>query len=731
MKFAGIGQSALLAGLAAAPLAGAAFAQEAKADDKPDTVFVLGRIVANPTDSEGQHIGGSSIAAEEMRKLDARTLDQAIDLVPGAAASNSGGSRNERLIYVRGFDRFQTTLSVDGVRIYLPADNRIDFGRFLTAGISEVQVAKGYTSVLDGPGGLGGEINLVTRKPSKPFEAELNATTEANSDLGWTGNTISALVGTKQEKFYVQASGDYARRGNFDLSGDFKPVVPALENGGEREHSSSNDWSVSLKAGFTPNDTDEYAISYMKQSGAKNAPYHISDTASTRYWSWPYWDMDNVYFISHTQLGDSLNLKTRIYRTTFQNLLSSFDDASQTTQSLPRAFDSYYDDAAWGAEASLGWTIAASNTLTGAFHFRNDEHNERQIGFTRTPPSPNNPSINAPYIEPWQQDKEDTYSVAIEDVQKLGDKVDLVVGAGYDWTDLKVANDVNVAVTGTTIANSVISFTPVDYPLKDMNGLNGQAALVWRVDPNARLHVSVSSRTRFPNIFERFSSRFGAAVPNPGVKPERATNYEVGGVFDPIASFHVEGAVFYSDIDDALVQVPVGLAAPYGTVNQTRNAGNGTYYGAELEATADVASTLRFGGNLSWIHREYDQIPPLVSGGATPPTNGADITNGAFEPQGAPDFKAFLYADWRVTPLVTVTPSVEWDSSRWTVTSGAPLRFYKTGDVMLFNLVADFDISKNVSLLVGGKNLTDENYSLVDGFPEEGRSYYVSLRLRN
>src|ERR1700742_2914271 len=102
MMFAGIGRSALIAGLAAVPLAAPAMAQEAKAtSDKPDTVFVLGRIMANPTDSEGQHIGGSSISAEEMRKLDARTVDQAIDLVPGATASNTGGSRNERLIYVR------------------------------------------------------------------------------------------------------------------------------------------------------------------------------------------------------------------------------------------------------------------------------------------------------------------------------------------------------------------------------------------------------------------------------------------------------------------------------------------------------------------------------------------------------------------------------------------------------------------------------------------------------
>ena len=37
-----------------------------------------------------------------------------------------------------------------------------------------------------------------------------------------------------------------------------------------------------LKAGLTPNDTDEYSINYIRQEGGKNAPYHVSDTASTR-----------------------------------------------------------------------------------------------------------------------------------------------------------------------------------------------------------------------------------------------------------------------------------------------------------------------------------------------------------------------------------------------------------------------------------------------------------------
>ena len=63
-------------------------------------------------------------------------------ILPGVTMTNTGGSRNEKDILVRGFDRFRVPLYEDGVRIYLPYDNRLDFGRFLTPDLSEVQVAK-------------------------------------------------------------------------------------------------------------------------------------------------------------------------------------------------------------------------------------------------------------------------------------------------------------------------------------------------------------------------------------------------------------------------------------------------------------------------------------------------------------------------------------------------------------------------------------------------------------
>ena len=116
--------------------------------------------------------GGYTITNRQMETFARPTLDSAVNIAPGVNSQISGNSRNEQNIYVRGFDRWQVPLTVDGVRVYLPVDNRLDFARFLTADIAEVQIAKGYVSVLDGPGGMGGQINLVTRRPTREIEAE-------------------------------------------------------------------------------------------------------------------------------------------------------------------------------------------------------------------------------------------------------------------------------------------------------------------------------------------------------------------------------------------------------------------------------------------------------------------------------------------------------------------------------------------------------------------------------
>jgi len=148
-------------------------------------------------------IGGSTITNEAMWTFNKGSVDQAVSILPGVTVQNSGGSRNERDVLVRGFDRFRVPLYMDGVRIYLPYDNRLDFNRFLTPDLSEIQVEKGYVSVLNGPGGEGGAINLVSRKPVKEIELEGRAGAVFDGDLGSVGQwNAYAYVGTRQKGYY-------------------------------------------------------------------------------------------------------------------------------------------------------------------------------------------------------------------------------------------------------------------------------------------------------------------------------------------------------------------------------------------------------------------------------------------------------------------------------------------------------------------------------------------------
>lgn len=672
-------------------VSGPAFAEEAPPTS--DDTFTLGQIIVTAPKVEGVVIGQSTLSSDAIYTFNRNMLDEAVNLMPGAASSNSGGSRNERLIYVRGFDRFQVPLSIDGIRVYLPADNRLDYGRFLTPDIAEVQVAKGYASVLDGPGAMGGAINLVTRKPGKEIEAEARGTLSLDRDGDYAGYNVFALLGTKHDKWYAQGSYTRNFQDHWDLAGGYTPTATSQEDGGARDFSRTEDWRVNAKIGFTPNATDEYSLSYTRQEGSKNAPLHVTDTITQRNWSWPYWNIESFYFLSTTALGDRAALKTRAYYNSFDNLLRSFDNRTQTTQTLGRAFNSYYADKAWGGSIELGVDLTETDRFTVAAHYRRDKHVEWQQVFP------------SGFTEPKQTNLEDTYSVAAENRLALSPALSLITGISFDWRDLKKAEEYGTPPGAATNSPSAI----FSYPIRNSSAFNGQGQLVWTPDADTSLHASVSSRARFPTIFERFSSRFGGATSNPDLKAERAANYEIGGS-RRIGVLTAEGAVFYSHLTNVIVAFPIIFNNQ--PVTQSRNLGKGNYYGAEISLSARFGKTLNLGANYTWTRRDLD-----------------DPSNAAFQPTGVPTHKAFAWIDWSPVERLHVVPNIDIASDRWTVNT-AGTRYYRTGSYMQANLQVDYAILDGVEIGVGARNLFDDNYMLTDGFPEPGRSFFASIRVK-
>lgn len=152
--------------------------------------------------------------------------------------------RNEAEFLVWGFGRWQVPLSVDGVHIYLPADNRLDYDRFLIGSLSGIQVQKRYAPVLDGPDVSGEAVNLVTRKPGEPFEMEPRGALDGRSGLGdWSA---FARAGTRAPLDYLQASLSHLDRDSWSVRGGYTPPPDSFEDGGDSVGSESLGWSVNV-----------------------------------------------------------------------------------------------------------------------------------------------------------------------------------------------------------------------------------------------------------------------------------------------------------------------------------------------------------------------------------------------------------------------------------------------------------------------------------------------------
>ncbi len=646
-------------------------------------------------------LGGDTITAKKIEAFDAPTLDKAAQLTPGVIAEDMAGPRNEQNIYVHGFDRWQVPLLLDGVRIYLPYDNRLDFGRFLEGNLAEVQISKGYASVLDGPGGLGGEINLVTRKPTKAVEGEIGTTFDFGGKGWYEGERTYARVGTKQDLYYLQASGAWNVSRGWELPGDFTPT--ANQGAGLRDNSQTRDWNANLKAGYTPNGTDEYSINFLHQEGEKGAPYDVNlPIANQKYWVWPFWNAQTLSLLTHTVIDSTSYFNSKIYWNRMDNDINAYSNAAQTLQDNPKAFDSTYHDWSLGVSLEGGKDLTNWDTLKAAFHYRRDTHNENEGYFTNDMNTLVGCTANVVcYSEPRVTSMEDTFSAALENTIHVGGTVDLVQGFSYDWRHLIQAQGFNSSVT---------PFAIVNYPTKDGVAPNIQGAAIWRYNDTDKVYFDVSDRTRFPTLFERFSTRFGGAISNPSLAPERATNLQLGWEGLVLPKLKVSADAYYSVVQDMIESV--GIVYSGTAVTQSQNVGLGHVVGSDLKADYALRDDLAVGGHLSLIHRYVD-------------------TSVAIKPNiqliGAPDASGMLYVTWRPLPNLTLTPNVQFASSRWTE-KDTNTAYYQTGAYALYNFKAEYKVQDNLTVYAGAKNIFDRLYVLTDGFPEPGRSFYVGAK---
>lgn len=638
-------------------------------------IFYLGEIVVTGTvENATSPFQQDNISKSELESNHLLDASHALKFLPGLSLSSVGG-RNESMVYVRGYDLRQVPVFIDGIPEYVPYDGYVDLARFTTFDLSEITVTKGFSSVLYGPNAMGGAINLVSRKPTAKYEYDLS------SGIMNTGGYDYAInLGTNQGLYYLTGSASKLRQNSYPLSKSFAPT--STENGGERDNSYRNDTKYNLKAGYTPNATDEYSFTYINQQGEKGNPVYTGNNpnGTIRYWQWPDWDKFSEYFISQTLIGDKASndnvlLKTRFFHDKFKNTLFAYDNASYNTQLKKSSFQSYYDDDTWGSviEASSG--MITDNHLTFATHWKEDIHREHNLG------------------EPIRTVSDATISAGMEDAYHATSQLTFVGGLSYDFR--KELEAQNYDSKSKTIS---------DFQLDNTHALNAQLGGYFNLSEERQLSFSIARKTRFATMKDRYSYKLGTALPNPSLIPEQAINYDLAyqEILSTIGKYKV--SVFYNDLNNVIQQV----SNVQGNLSQMQNLGKAHYYGSELELDTRILSIVSAGGNYTFLKRE-------------------NISNPGVKFLDTPEHKIVLYLNVFPISAMEVVASTEYNSARYSTSDGT----YPAGPFAVFNLGASLNLFRMFKLDAGIQNLFDRNYSLTEGYPEPGRTFYLTLHFQN
>ncbi len=472
-----------------------------------------------------------TVSQDRIDLINAQNISDALESLPGVTVSV--GAKNERNINVRGFNERYVPTFLDGIPIYIPNDGYVDTGNLPTSNLSKITLTKGISSALYGPNTMGGVINIITMKPEKPIEGEIEAGYAEEKAYHTNFN-----LGSRLEKFYFMLNGGYLDSDGYRLSDDFDENV--IEDGGLRDNSDIEQKSGSIKIGFTPADNQEYAIGVNIVSMEKGFPPSTSLDDRTRYWRFTDWDKETYYLIGNIDFTEKFSAKIRAFHDEYYNVLDSYDDDTYSSQTRRSSFHSTYDDHSDGGSLTLRSRHIGNQTISAAFHYKNDVHEEQDDRG-----------------DDWEKYETKMYSFGLEDDIKFNDRLSLVLGVSYDLQCPEYANG---------------------EPLRDdEDAFNPQAGLYLNVFEDTVLHASVGQKTRFPTMHELYSGQLGGNTPNPDLANEKATNYEIGFEKPLPADSLFQANLFLSDVEDKIVEKEL-----LDGTDQYQNIGEARYQGFEL-----------------------------------------------------------------------------------------------------------------------------------------------------
>ena len=552
----------------------------------------------------------STIGEEEIKARGAADIKDLQYSIPGLSITNN----------LPGQDRVQIRGASAGTGIGLPTVGRYLDEVSVTSDqaqrtmdvplldIARIEVLRGPQGTLYGAGSIGGTIRLISNAPDldeasgtlgigmssiddgsngSEFNTVLNMpliegklamriAMSAEDIGGWIDNTTTGKSDINEaERNFVRAKLLYKPNDNFDaslmlMSYDFD------QDNNNHEVSEAGLGMAGLLNVDNRSATDERTVSTPFETP-------VSDE----------WDLVNL----------TLN-----YQMEDANLVSSTAYVDRTSNFLTESVNAFFPPGSFGSvqvddrkseiftqEIRMNSTWDGPlNYTVGAFYRKTDTSQTQTISY---PPALPYPAMITTGTAPVDSE---SFAVFGELSYAVSDRLTASFGLRYFDED----QEPSIFMLG---GPAPVDMSPDD---QSFDAVTPRLNLLWSMSDTASLYATLSKGFRSGGIN-------GAGSSIPSFDPEEATLYEIGGRGEFLdGKVFVDGAIYYTDIDD--VQVTIAEAG----YARTTNADSASGPGADLAVSVNLTEAVKLSLTAGYVGQEDDKVdsssPSDVAEGDTP-----------------------------------------------------------------------------------------------------------------
>jgi len=529
--------------------------------------------------------------------------------------------------------------------------------KILTANVERIEIIRGPGAVQYGSAGMGGVINIITRRGTK--------------------NSFTLSGGADSFGSFDTDFGATFQQNGFDFSGSltYRTLEDYTIGGGDTYENTGTDSETGFSANLG------YTFSGNHRIGLTATGFFVSGAGSPGYFSMV--DSDDTtekkntsIDLSYTGGAGSYNWLVRYFLGRDEN--SWQDPVASNPDRWDNGIDSTNETDQQGAQAQITG-VYGNTTLTGGFDW---------LGYG--------------VENSWAPRETDYSNGAVFILGKssfLGDRLTANFGLRYDWFKL-----------------SMIEPAGRD---EETSHLTPKIGLSWMVNDRFKLRAQYAQGFMIPSadqLAADFVGFSGRTVGNPDLEPEKSSTYEAGFEYEQ-SGFQASATYFYTDFED---MIETTYRADGSKTWQ--NIGSATISGLEAELSYDLGVPLK----INWEVRPYLNLTQMVTyednetGDNLKYISPTTISTGIVVSNGD-DFTS------RFNVAYTSSQDVEdWESGVFP-TPVIELDSYVVADLTATYRLMDHTTWGRLSIRGEIKNLFDEEYAYVNGYPMPGRSFYLGL----